>query len=181
MKLLINTQYKENYAWCNPNYVHGVSEPYWKFKGGSAYVLENVVSPVASGDAYDMLHEYYPEVVDAISMSDASQIEYVIDVQLLADSAPLAIEEWDNPYFINVSSDGSITCERNVANGEFGWMREEILSKNEKWTMGPSQERNDYSVNFIMVDGSQLLGHQELKGYLEAIDNEVTEVTGVAV
>ena len=178
MKLLINTQYKENYACHNEDYVHGVSEPYWKYKGGSAYVLENVVSPVASGDAYDMLHKYYPEVVDAISMSDDAQQEYVIDVQLLPDSAPLAIEEWDNPYFINVSSDGSITCERNVANGEFGWMRQEILSKNEKWTMGPSQERNDYSVNFIMSDGSQLLGHQELKEYLEAIDNEVT---GVAV
>jgi len=178
MKLLINTQYKENYAWGNDDYVHGVSEPYWKFKGGSAYVLENVVCPVHTGDAYEMLHKYYPEVVDAISMSDDAQQEYVIDVQLLPDSAPLAIEEWDNPYFINVSSDGSITCERNVANGEFGWMRQEILSKNEKWTMGPSQERNDYSVNFIMVDGSQLLGSKELREYLEAIDNEVT---GVAV
>ena len=70
MKLLINTQYKENYAWHNEDYVHGVSEPYWKYKGGSAYVLENVVSPVETGDTYDMLHKYYPEVVDAISMSD---------------------------------------------------------------------------------------------------------------
>lgn len=179
MKLLINTQYKENYAWHNEDYVHGVSEPYWKYKGGSAYVLENVVSPVETGDAYDMLHEYYPEVVDAISMSDDAQQEYIIDVQLLADSEPLAIEEWDNPYFINVSSDGSITCERNVANGEFGWMRNEILSKNEKWTMCPSQERANYKVTFIMSDGSQLLGHQELQEYFDVIDN--IEVTGVAV
>lgn len=179
MKLLINTQYKENYAWHNEDYVHGVSEPYWKYKGGSAYVLENVGNEVLSQvDAYDLLHEYYPEVVDAISMSDSAQQEYIIDVQLLADSAPLDIEEWDNPYFINVSSDGSITCERNVANGEFGWMRNEILSKNEKWTMLPKQERDNYRVTFIMSDGSQLLGHKELNEYLEAIDNEVT---GVAV
>jgi hypothetical protein len=178
MKLLINTQYKENYAWHNEDYVHGVSEPYWKYKGGSAYVLENVGCPVQTGDAYEMLHEYYPEVVDAISMSDSAQIEYIIDVQLLADSAPLAIEEWDNPYFINIASDGSITCERNIANGEFGWMRKEILSRNEKWTMGPKQAMNDYKVNFIMTDGSQLLGHKELEKYLVSKDNEVT---GVAV
>lgn len=178
MKLLINTQYKENYAWHNEDYVHGVSEPYWKYKGGSAYVLENVISPVETGDAYDMLHKYYPEVVDAISISDEAQQEYIIDVQLLADSAPLEIEEWDNPYFINVSSDGSIICEKNVANGEFGWMRQEILSKNEKWTMGPNQERNNYKATFIMTDGSQLLGSKELSEYLDAIDNEIT---GVAV
>ena len=189
MKLLINTQYKENYAWGNDDYVHGVSDPYWKYKGGSAYVLENVGDEVlGSGDepnlnGYDILHRYFPEVVKAISVSDDAQQEYVIDVQLLANPAPLAIEEWDNPYFINIASDGSITCERNVANGEFGWMRQEILSKNEKWTMGPNQERTDYSVNFIMDDGSQLLGHQELQKYLTRCDlqKEQEEVTGVAV
>ena len=134
MKLLINTQYKENYAWGNDDYVHGVSDPYWKYKGGSAYVLENVGDEVlGSGDepnlnGYDILHRYFPEVVKAISVSDDAQQEYVIDVQLLANPAPLAIEEWDNPYFINIDSDGSITCERNTANGEFGWMREECMT-----------------------------------------------------
>ena len=40
-KLVIQTQYKENYAAHNEDYVHGVSEAYWKFKGGSTYVLPN--------------------------------------------------------------------------------------------------------------------------------------------
>ena len=31
MKVVINTQYKENYG--------TVSEPYWKFKGGSTYII----------------------------------------------------------------------------------------------------------------------------------------------
>ena len=33
--LVIHTQYRENYAFCNEGYVHGTSEAYWKFKGGS--------------------------------------------------------------------------------------------------------------------------------------------------
>ena len=44
--------------------------------------------------------------------------------------------------------------------------------------MGPKQAMNDYKVNFIMTDGSQLLGHKELEKYLVSKDNEVT---GVAV
>ena len=49
--------------------------------------------------------------------------------------------------------------------------------------MGPNQERANYSVNFIMDDGSQLLGHQELQKYLTRCDlqMEQEEVTGVAV
>jgi gamma-glutamyl-gamma-aminobutyrate hydrolase PuuD len=39
MKLVINTQYRENYAAHDEGYEHGVSEAYWKFKGGTTYVV----------------------------------------------------------------------------------------------------------------------------------------------
>ena len=39
MKLVINTQYRENYAAHNEDFVPGISENYWKFKGGSTYVV----------------------------------------------------------------------------------------------------------------------------------------------
>ena len=42
LKLVIHTQYKENYAAHDEGYEHGVSEPYWKFKGGSVYVIEDI-------------------------------------------------------------------------------------------------------------------------------------------
>ena len=41
MKLIIDTQHKENYAAHNEDYVHGVDESYWKFKGGSTYIFPN--------------------------------------------------------------------------------------------------------------------------------------------
>ena len=42
--LVIQTQYRENYAAHNEDYVHGTSEPYWKFKGGSTYFVTDLTS-----------------------------------------------------------------------------------------------------------------------------------------
>ena len=42
LNLIIQTQYKENYAAHDEDYVHGVSESYWKFKGGSSYLITDI-------------------------------------------------------------------------------------------------------------------------------------------
>ena len=40
--LVIQTQYRENYAAHDEGYKHGVSEPYWKFKGGCTYFVTDL-------------------------------------------------------------------------------------------------------------------------------------------
>ena len=52
--LVIQTQYRENYAAHNEGYKHGVSEAHWKFKGGCTYFVQdltdaNINSIVANG------------------------------------------------------------------------------------------------------------------------------------
>ena len=47
MKLVINTQHRENYAAHNEDFVPGVSQDYWKFKGGSTFVVNNITPPQA--------------------------------------------------------------------------------------------------------------------------------------
>ena len=42
--LVIQTQYRENYAAHNEDYKHGIDEPYWKFKGGSTYFVTDLTS-----------------------------------------------------------------------------------------------------------------------------------------
>ena len=42
MKLVINTQHRENYAAHDEDFVPGVSADYWKFKGGSTFVVNNI-------------------------------------------------------------------------------------------------------------------------------------------
>ena len=42
MKLVINTQYKENYSFDNDGYPVEGPEAHWKFKGGDTYVVEGL-------------------------------------------------------------------------------------------------------------------------------------------
>jgi hypothetical protein len=71
MKILITTQYRENYG--TP------AEPYWKFKGGEDYFILNV-DPVKT--APGVLVE---QVRGQIEYSGAMSEEYILDWQLVAD------------------------------------------------------------------------------------------------
>jgi hypothetical protein len=71
MKILITTQYRENYG--------TAEEPYWKFKGGEDYVILNVDPlKVAPG----LLVE---QVRGQIEYSGAMSEEYILDWELVAD------------------------------------------------------------------------------------------------
>ena len=73
MKILITTQYRENYG--------TAEEPYWKFKGGSDYFILDVDPlKVAPG----LLVE---QVRDQIEHAGAMTEEYILDWELVEDSA----------------------------------------------------------------------------------------------
>jgi hypothetical protein len=71
MKILITTQYRENYG--TP------AEPYWKFKGGEDYFILGV-DPVKT--APGVLVE---QVRGQIEYSNEYTEEYILDWQLVAD------------------------------------------------------------------------------------------------
>jgi hypothetical protein len=71
MKILITTQYRENYG--TP------AEPYWKFKGGEDYFILNV-DPVKT--APGVLVE---QVRGQIEYSGAMSEEYILDWSLVED------------------------------------------------------------------------------------------------
>ena len=73
MKILITTQYRENYG--------TESDPYWKFKGGSDYFILGV-DPLKT--APGLLVE---QVRGEVEFSDAYAEEYILDWQLVEDSA----------------------------------------------------------------------------------------------
>jgi len=79
MKILITTQYKENYG--------TESDPYWKFKGGEDYFILDVDPlKVAPG----LLVE---QVRGQIEYADAMSEEYILDWQLVEDSALSPFEQ----------------------------------------------------------------------------------------
>jgi len=162
MKIVIQTQYCENYAAHNEDFVPGVSEDYWKFKGGDTYIVEDVTAEQAQSSSFwdelEALVTYY---------NDASK-EYVLDMTVIDDAdfkLEDHIQEWETPTYIIQAEYGFIAQKRTM-NGEFGYMRPEIKSKFETWTMLPRQERKFYSSSFTM-DNDLILSSTELETYLK--------------
>ena len=79
MKILITTQYRENYG--------TAEEPYWKFKGGDEYFILDV-DPLKT--APGLLVE---QVRDRIEYSGEYTEEYILDWQLVEDDARSPYEQ----------------------------------------------------------------------------------------
>ena len=170
---IIQTQYKENYAAHNEDYVHGVSESYWKFKGGSTYLITDV----------DFLNtEYLQGLVDATafihSYENSSAMEYVLDWELI-DEENLSdhIEHWESPYILEKNEKGQWTSKKVTENGDMGYMRSEILSRVQVWTYvnEKTDERDveSYHVEYVMVDGTKVVGEKSLGEWFENLEKEV--------
>ena len=164
MKLVIQTQYRENYAAHNEDYNHGVDQPYWKFKGGTTYVV-----PHFTGCEYEATLALKPLIE---YVNPASQ-EYILDFEIVEDSAKVC-ESWETvtQIFMNqIDKDGQTVALKITDNREDGWMRSEILEKTEAWTMLPDSERTDYSVSFLMNDGDIVEGQSGLKEWFETAES----------
>ena len=159
MKLVINTQYRENYAAHNEDFVPGVTPDYWKFKGGSTYVVPNT--------NYNSVGDGLIKKLSAlIEYSNPASEEYILDWEFVNDNET-PWPEYENPIQIFVK--GSKVTALKVTNnrGEYGWMRSEILELTEAWTMLPGSERTDYSGSYLMEDGDIVEGQPGLKEWFE--------------
>lgn len=80
MKLVIRTQYKENYgahAWDGT----GECPQYWKFKGGSEYIIDDIEHHVRPTD--DFFHKKLEMIIDGlryrVENKDNYSEEYILD------------------------------------------------------------------------------------------------------
>jgi|TARA_R110001592_G_scaffold28662_4_gene104883 hypothetical protein len=78
MKLVIETQHQENYAAHDENYVHGTSDPRWKFKGGTTYVFP-ACDPNKAEDTAEFLKPY-------ITCNNSDFKEYVLGWSVKEDN-----------------------------------------------------------------------------------------------
>ena len=173
LNLIIQTQYKENYASHNEDYVHGVSESYWKFKGGSSYLVTDI----------DFINtEYLEGLVNETafihSYENPASMEYVLDWELI-DEENLSdhIEEWESPYILEKNEKGQWTSKKVTENGDMGYMKSEILSKVQVWTYvnEKTDERDveSYHVEYVMVDGTKVVGEKSLGEWFKNLEKEV--------
>ena len=69
-KLMITTQYRENYG--------SPEEPYWKFKGGSEYFVPNV-------NECDMIDVIVDRARPQVEYSNPMSEEYILGYEIVAD------------------------------------------------------------------------------------------------
>lgn len=146
MKLVIQTQYKENYGFHDWD-GKGECPQYWKFKGGDTYVVNNL----SSSSINKIAQEGIPTLTKLIEYSNEASKEYILDWEIVEDDA-VVCREWENPIEFQYI-DGKWTCLKFFTNDEYGYMRKEILAKSEQWTPLKDGERTDYECQYKVKQG----------------------------
>ena len=129
MKLVIQTQFRENYGahdWDGK----GECPQYWKFKGGDTYVVE-----VNLQEAQDK--SFYARVAKCIEHSSNYSEEYIIGETLVDDIDYVEsdhCQEWESPIYCILMSDRDQRMCKSVARkydmdatpfGERSWFQNE--------------------------------------------------------
>ena len=106
MKLVIQTQFRENYgahAWDGK----GECPQYWKFKGGDTYIVD-----VSLAEAQDK--SFYASVAKCIEHKSDYSEEYILGESLIDDidfKESDHVEHWESPiYCIKLSDRDELLC-----------------------------------------------------------------------
>ena len=135
MKLVIQTQYKENYGahtWDGK----GECPQYWKFKGGDTFVVPGVNSK-------DLL----PQLEQLIEYSDEGSEEYILSAEIMEDDA-VCCEEWETPWMVSGNK-----ASRYVKAEDY-W-QPGYKGKTESYTMLEGGERTDFQQVYIELKQGQ--------------------------
>lgn len=158
MKLVIQTQVRENYA------AHdGFTGEYrWKYKGGNTYV----VPYLSDANVNRILENGIPNLTKIVEENNDSYQEYILDWEIVGDDE-IRWEEWETPTILEYSSELGWVARRDIRNdGECGYMRSDIACKTESWVVleGNLRKEGTYKCFYEMKDGS-ILSYQELEAY----------------
>jgi len=163
-KLVITTQYMENYSFDVDGYPSTEPDAYFKPKGGTTYVMENL----SSRDLNEIAHgTFMPVIQDLVSYSNDVAREYVISWDIVDDHAKVG-ESWESPIFITLVG-GRWEAKHNVVNDEYRNLVPVIRSYTESWLMSSDAEKEfgTYTKDYLVrVDGEERI----------AKENEVLEL-----
>ena len=151
--LVIHTQYRENYAAHNDDYEHGVSEAYWKFKGGSTYF----VTDLTPGQINKIAQEGIPTLTKMIEYSSEAFEEYILDWEIRdlgknGDGKGPICEPWETP--VQFFYENGWKCRtHHTPHPEYTHYASGITGKAEQWTPGVGNTRNDYHCQYKTANG----------------------------
>jgi hypothetical protein len=142
MKLVINTQFRENYG--------DETNPRWKYKGGETYVVRDITTEQRER----ILREGIPTLRALIEYSNSMSEEYVRDYDVVVDSAR-ECEPWESVTVCTYTEDAWHASVETL-NGEYGYLRSDISRKLAVYTMLPGGERGDYTVEYYDKAGARM-------------------------
>ena len=135
MKLVIQTQYKENYGahdWDG----EGECPQYWKFKGGDTYVVPGVSTK-------DLL----PQLEALIEYDNEASEEYILSAEVMEDDAECC-ESWETPWTIYVEEMGFYAS--RYVKAEDYW-QPGYAGKATSYKMKEFGERENYQEEYIKL------------------------------
>ena len=151
--LVIHTQYRENYAFCNEGYVHGTSEAYWKFKGGSTYF----VTDLTQAQINKIVDGGIPTLTNLIEYYNEASEEYILDWEIRdlgknGDGKGPICDPWETPvqFFYE---DGWKCRTHHTPHPEYTHFADGITGRAEQWTPGVGNTRNDYQCQYKTKNG----------------------------
>ena len=152
--LVIHTQYRENYAAHDEGYVHGTSDPYWKFKGGSTYFVADLTSEQIN----KIVDKGIPTLTDLIEYSNPASEEYILDWEIRDlgkdgdDKGPIC-DHWETPIQFRWGGDRWLAQTNHTPRDEDNFWTRGIISKAEQWIPLAGSERSDYKCQYKVANG----------------------------
>lgn len=153
-KLVIQTQYRENYAY--PDWDgKGECPQAWKFKGGSTYVINSFKD-------FNKVTEVMKQLDALITIGNEGFEEYILSWEIVPQARKVC-EDWETVTQLWLNPVGKWEALKITNNRDDGWMRSEILEKTESWIMAPNNERVQYKAEYLMEDGDFAINDDGLK------------------
>ena len=159
-KLVINTQYMENYG--------SPEKPYMKFKGGSTYVMYNCGDlDHNDNELATIVAQVRPYITTTLADSNGGCEEYITS-SAVVKHVDEAWDKWETP--IQFSFNGADVNFIKVLDNqsEAGYLKKSIIERTETWT----NNRENYKVEFLMEDGEFCKSNAEVNAWLDANDSE---------
>ena len=135
MKLVIQTQFKENYGahdWDGT----GECPQYWKFKGGNTFVMEG---PTTEQDAI-MIAQF-------VEHADFGSSE-TVESSTVENNDAVVCESWETPWTVTKSLWGGEYTARKFTKAEHYW-NGDYAGKAETYQMGAAGERLNYTCEYL--------------------------------
>ena len=153
MKLVIQTQYSENYG--------SADKPYWKFKGGETYIVENL-NPA---QAERILSHGIPTLKALIEYKNSMSEESVIYYRIVEDDV-VVCDEWEAPNMLSWENNTWVCRQVQANDGSF---RKPVVSKVTKYTMNMGGDKADLETSYVVESGS-VISYKDINNYIKAYE-----------